>query len=230
MTLNRKTWQTSGLLIITGIILTACSFSMRGTVTDIITGVSIKDAKVRVELGEGRDPREVITAENGAYRIKKDNRDQLVTYTAEGYEDYPVTIKKEKTRNTYLIPTPSETARRIVQTMLDGQYEEAYKYLHPNYQGATFTLEKFREINSGDFASYLALVKEFRIETVTAMEQYRDVPLNKVYNNVIKLQVILVIELEGTYENTWDVYLQRMTDPANGKDFYHWIFNRTSNN
>ncbi|HNT30526.1 MAG TPA: hypothetical protein PKL83_06270 [bacterium] len=213
-------------LLLNTYLLTGCSFAMKGKIFDIVTGNGIAKAKVSIKLNDDKT-RDEEANDEGSYRIKKDDKDQEVTYTADNYESFTTTIKKDKTKDVYLVPTPEETARRIVQAMIDKDYSTAYLYLHPNYKGI-LTEEKFRQENEGEFASYLELVKEFRIAEVRDLESYRDESMKKTYEGVKSITAVLVMDLEGKVENTWEIILFRVKD-ADGKDYWHWLFNRTSN-
>ncbi len=209
------------------LVLSSCSFAMKGKVTDIVTGQPISKVTVSIDLGADKKPREATTNDQGSYRIKKDNADQLITYAADGYESFTLTSKSDKSRDVYLVPTAEETARRIVQAMLDKDYDTAYTYLHPFDQGF-FTRDQFREIQT-DFASYLSLVKEFRIAETKDLERFQDSILQKTFTGTKAVTAVLVLENgDIKQENAWEINLMKMTD-ANNKEFWHWIFNRTSN-
>jgi len=212
-------------LLGTTLLLTACSFTLRGKITDIATGNAVENATVSVDLGEGRDPRTAKTNAEGNYRIKKDDRPQDVTYTADGFESFTVSLNKEKVKNTYLIPSPQETARRIVESLRNEDMDLTYGYLHPNYQ-SLFTLDRYKELNQ-DFVAFLKSFGEYRIAEVTSLESYKDDQLNKVYTDVRVVTVVLVNTTDGSRETYWRVYLQLMEDQG-GKTFYHWLFNRTT--
>ena len=211
---------------LTVLLLSSCSFAMKGKVTDIVSGQPVGSVTITIDLGNGKT-REAKSNDQGSYRIKKDNADQQITYTADGYDSFTLISKSDKSRDVYLVPTAEETARRITQAMLDKNYETAYAYLHPFDQGF-FTLDQFKEIQS-DFENYLSLVKEFRVAETKDVESFRDNILQKTFTGTKAVTVVLVIENgDIKQENTWDINLMRMTD-ENNKEFWHWIFNRTSN-
>lgn len=210
------------------LVLTGCSFTLRGVITDVTTGQPVEGATVSVVLGDDNEDRTSETNDEGAYRIKKDDRAQEVAFMADGFETFSTTLTNERERDVFLIPTPSETARRIVGHLRDSQYEETYNYLHPNYRNL-LTQDQFEQEMGGGFSDLLALVTDFRIDEVTTTDNYRDDRINKTYNNVVAVQVILEMENGGsTFENAWTVHLQQVR----GEDdrlFYHWLFNRTTN-
>lgn len=219
------------VLVSSTLLLTSCSVTLRGIITDIVTDLAITDAKVTVQIDPERT-REAGVDEEGKYRIKKDDKPQDVAYTAPGFESYTTNMEKVKEKDVYLVPTPEETARRIVQGMMDKNYDEVYRYLHPNYQGL-FTQEKFRSLNENDFATMLDKVTEFRIAETVDKETYKDEILTKTYVDVKAITAVMVMgedvpEGEEAPEFTWEINLIKMRD-QNSKEYWHWIFNRTTN-
>ena len=187
-------------LLLSAVVLSGCSFALKGTVTDVVTGQPIADAKVTISLGGDKKPRDATTNTQGKYRIKKDSKDQSITFAAQGYEDFTTVSKSDKTRDVYLIPTAEETARRIVQAMKDQDYDTAYNYLHPFDQGY-FTRDQFKEINQGDFANYLSQVTEIRTAEVKSVDRLKNNILQKTFTDVSAVTIVLVMNADDTIEN-----------------------------
>jgi hypothetical protein len=212
-----------GLFI--SLMLTACSFTMRGTVTDITTGSAINSAQIEVKVSADQT-RTASTNDQGKYRIKKDDKEQEMTFRADGFDPFATSLKNTKSKDIYLIPSPETTAARLFQSMQDRNYEVAYNLLHPNYQGL-FSLDEFTRINAS-FADYLANVKDFKIQDVKDLTTFEDIKVTKTYNDVKQVDALLTFDDAGTIQSIWPVYLQKMKD-QNDKTFYHWLYSTTSN-
>ncbi len=213
------------LLVVSAFVLSACSYTLRGVITDNSTGSVIDSVKVSVKLS-GTNPRIFTTKKDGKYSIKKDDIAQDVTYSADGFEPFTTILTKEKSRNIFLIPTPQEMARRIVDGLKNGDFAKIYTYLHPDYAGS-YTADQFAQVNQ-TFKNYLANVSSYTITDLKENIEYHDPVLTKTFTGVDAVTVVLTLSTEGNPQNTWVIHLQKMLD-QNNKSFWHWLFNRTTN-
>jgi hypothetical protein len=194
---------------------------MSGTITDKATGTGIQNAKITVDLGEGKT-REKTTDANGKYKIKKDNRDQAITVTADGYETYTTTIKKEKKQDYWLRPTPNETTRRLIEDFKNNNLDDAYIYLHPSYQGM-ISLDVFKtELNNSFLKDFIPNMTDYQIQSEQDLESWRDPAGQRTYYNVKEVTVIITMNVEGEYDLKLNFHY------VLEGDYYRWLFDRTT--